>query len=161
MTVVTDTSVILNLCWLGQEELLSKLFGCVIAPPEVRHEFERLALSDPRFVGLSFPNWIEVVPVSGIAAVLAGEVGLDPGELAALSLALERRIADVLLDERAARAVAVSLALRPCGLLGVLVKAKAGGWLPAVVPLVDRLRGNAGFWISEELREQIARLTGE
>jgi predicted nucleic acid-binding protein len=161
MTVVTDTSVILNLCWLGEQELLSLLFGDVLAPCEVKAEFENLASSDPRFAGLVFPTWVQVEPVSGIAPVLAGEAGLDAGEIAALSLALERGISDVLIDERAARTVAKSLALRPVGVLGILLRAKARGDLLAVMPLVQRLKNEAEFWMSEELCDQIARLTGE
>jgi predicted nucleic acid-binding protein len=161
MTVVTDTSVILNLCWLGEQELLAGLFGEVLAPREVRVEFENLAASDPRFTGLAFPSWVKVKPISGIAPGLADETGLDPGELAALSLALERGISDVLIDERAARAVAVSRALRPVGTLGILIRSKAKGLLPAVMPRIHRLKNEADFWIGEELLDHIARITGE
>jgi predicted nucleic acid-binding protein len=37
--VVADTSVILNLCFLGQESLLATLFGTMHAPPQVEAEF--------------------------------------------------------------------------------------------------------------------------
>lgn len=124
-------------------------------------EFETLALSDPRFVGLAFPAWVKVETISGIVAELDGETGLDAGELAALSLALERGIRDLLIDERAARAVAFSLSLRPVGVLGILIRSKAIGLLPKVMPLVNRLKNEANFWISPDLIEQIARRTGE
>ena len=39
MTVVTDTSVVLNLCWLGLDSLLTLFFDRVLAPIEVRNEF--------------------------------------------------------------------------------------------------------------------------
>ncbi len=42
MTVVTDTSVVLNLSWLGADSLLPLFFDRVLAPVEVRCEFERL-----------------------------------------------------------------------------------------------------------------------
>lgn len=42
MIVVTDTSVVLNLAWLGEERLLVMLFKDVLAPPAVRSEFEAL-----------------------------------------------------------------------------------------------------------------------
>lgn len=141
--------------------MLVGLFGEVLAPPEVQTESENLVNVDPRFTGLDFPLWVAVEPVSGIAFLLAYEAGLDGGEIAALSLALERGIFDVLIDERAARAVAVSLALRPVGVLGILIRAKARGLLPAVLPLVNRLKDKAGFWIREELCARIARVTGE
>ena len=43
MTVVTDTSVVLNLCVIGQQELLRDLFGNILAPTVVVTEFQRLA----------------------------------------------------------------------------------------------------------------------
>jgi predicted nucleic acid-binding protein len=41
--VVADTSVLLNLCRIGQVELLARLFHEVVIPPEVAVEFGRLA----------------------------------------------------------------------------------------------------------------------
>src|SRR5207302_5109781 len=49
--VVTDTSVVLNLCLRHREELLAALDREVLAPEEVRAEFQRLAATDPRFRG--------------------------------------------------------------------------------------------------------------
>ena len=46
MIVVTDTSVILNLCLLRQENLLVSLFATVLAPTQVVAEFQRLAAAD-------------------------------------------------------------------------------------------------------------------
>jgi len=44
MTVVTDTSVVLNLCWLESDSLLTHFFDHVLAPIEVRDEFLREAI---------------------------------------------------------------------------------------------------------------------
>ena len=51
MIVVADTSVVLNLCCVRQERLLSALFGRVLVPTEVAAEFRRLAGVDVRFSG--------------------------------------------------------------------------------------------------------------
>lgn len=51
MIVVTDTSVVLNLCWLRRETLLTVIYEEVIAPEEVRLEFERKAARYARFTG--------------------------------------------------------------------------------------------------------------
>jgi uncharacterized protein len=56
--VVTDTSVILNLCLIRQEVLLTTLFERVLAPHQVVAEFQRLATIDQRFKGLVFPSFI-------------------------------------------------------------------------------------------------------
>jgi uncharacterized protein len=161
MIVVTDTSVVLNLCWLEFDSLLFALFERVFAPEEVRQEFERLAMTDARFLGLKFPSRIEVSSALEIPNSLRREFRLDAGEIAALALALERGIKDILIDERAGRAVAEQLGLRPFGLLGVLINAKRKGHIPAVLPLLDRLQDGAKFRMSAALRDQVAGLTGE
>ncbi len=43
MIVVADTSVLINLCCVGQGGLFRQLFQEVVIPPEVAAEFARLA----------------------------------------------------------------------------------------------------------------------
>jgi predicted nucleic acid-binding protein len=159
--VVTDTSVVLNLAWLREERLLSELFGSVLAPPAVRAEFERLALADHRFRGLRFPDFVTVVAPARIPDSLAANDDLDPGEIDALALALERGIRNVLMDETAGRAAAIAHGLQPSGLLGLLVEAKRRALISAVLPLLDRLRDSARFRVGDDLRHRIATLAGE
>lgn len=159
--VVTDTSVVLNLAWLHEERLLAGLFDSVLAPPVVQAEFERLAGVDARFRGLAFPDFIRIASPAHIPDALAANEDLDPGETAALALALERGIRYVLIDESAGRAAAVALGLQPSGLLGLLVEAKKRALIPLVLPLLDRLRDAARFRVGDGLRQRIATLAGE
>lgn len=161
MIVVIDTSVVLNLCFLHQEGLLTGLFDGLLAPSAVRDEFERLARTDKRFQGLSFPSFISVEDPITIPARLREAENLDAGEIAALALALERHIRDVLIDEAAARRVAEELGLRVSGLLAVIVRAKKRNLLRTVGPLLDRLENEAHFWIGPELRQQVLSAAGE
>lgn len=161
MTVVTDTSVVLNLCYLRQEELLSALCGRIIAPVEVRAEFHRLAASDARFTGLVFPTCIEVRSCTRTAPVLSGHHTLHPGEIAALSLAVELSADAVLMDERAGRKVAAILGVVCIGLLGLLVQGKNAGLIASLAPLLDTLEQGARFRLAPTLRSQILRLAGE
>jgi hypothetical protein len=69
---------------------------------------------------------------------------LDHGEAETIALAAEVHADLVLLDERMARRVAVRFGLKFVGLLGVLMEAKAKGLIPAVRPVVDLLRSQAG-----------------
>ena len=161
MTVVADTSVILNLCFLGQEELLTPLFGTVLVPTQVAAEFERLAATDPRFSGLVFPVLIQRVSQHDIAPSLSTAPSLHTGEIAALSLALERRANLVLMDEQEGRAAASALGLATMGLLGILVQARQRSFIPAVAPFLDRLQLQARFWIAPALRAFILRSVGE
>ena len=124
---MTDTSVVLNLCLRHREELLAALYREVLAPDEVRAEFQRLAATDPPFRGLCFSHVVTVASPIAIPGSLRSNPALDAGEIAALALALERGIRDVLIDERAGRAVARSLGLTPSGLLGILIELWAPG----------------------------------
>ena len=161
MIVVADTSVLINLCRVGQGGLFISLFREVVVPPEVTAEFAALTVSNPRFLGLRLPAGIrEQSPVTLVPAVRAAE-GLDAGEAAALSLAVEICADAILIDERRGHEVAVELGLRTIGLLGILLQAKAEGMIPHLSPLLDILEHEAGFWISEELRIKVLQLAGE
>lgn len=161
MIVVTDTSVVLNLCLLGQEGLLRSIFASVVAPPMVASEFQRLASADPRFSGAVWPSFIAIEVPAGLHAALSGNRRLHQGELEALSLASELRADAVLIDELAGRAAAVGMGLRCVGILGILIQAKVSGLLPAIRPLIDDLQVRGRFWISPQLRQQVLRRVGE
>jgi predicted nucleic acid-binding protein len=160
-TVVSDTSVVLNLCWLRHEHLLEQLFVRVLVPGAVHAEFLRKAAEDVRFQGLPFPSFITIAEPNALPSDLAQDPSLDPGEIAAIALALERGISTVLIDEQAGRAAAIQAGLRVSGLLGVLIAAKRRGRIAAVEPLLERLITGARFWIDDALRARVISLAGE
>lgn len=161
MIVVADTSVLLNLCRVGQIELLVRLFREVVTPPEVAAEFHRLAAQVPRFAGLNLPAWVRQQSASGVPDMVRTTTGLDPGESAALALAVEIQADAILVDERRGHAVAVQLGLRPVGVLAILLQAKSLGALDCLAPVIDRLQTEAGFWIAPPLRARVLQLAGE
>lgn len=161
MIVITDTSVILNLCLLRQESLLVSLFGTVLAPAQVVAEFQRLAAVDPRFQGLAFPSFIQRAAPAGTLINLLNPARLHGGEIAALSLAVERGADVVLMDEQPGRAAAAALGLKTMGLLGILMEARRRSLIPTLAPLLDRLQIEARFWIAPSLREVVLLTVGE
>lgn len=161
MIVVTDTSVVLNLCCLKQEKLLSDLFGTVVAPPAVAREFQRLASIDKRFLGLTFPAFIRIIAPLEIAQALSGNQKLHAGEVDALSLAIEQKADAVLMDESAGRAAATALGLHCVGILGILIQSKSVGLLLEITPFLDDLESKAGFWIGPPLRRRVLDLVRE
>lgn len=161
MIVVTDTSVILNLCVIGQQDLLRLLFDRVLAPSSVVAEFQRLAFADVRFQELSFPAFIQKVAPASLLTSLTASGQLQTGEIAALSLAVEKQADAVLMDELAGRAAAASLGLRTIGLVGILLDAKRQSLIPALAPLISQLEREARFWISHSLRSTVLQAAGE
>jgi len=158
--VVADTSVLLNLCRIGRTDLLASLFREVVIPPEVAGEFIRLAAQVPRFHGLMLPPWVRQQGANRVPeAVQAAR--LDPGETAALALAVELHADALLVDERRGHMVARELGLRTIGVLGILLQARTSGLVPQLAPLLDELESKARFWISPAVRERVLRLAGE
>jgi len=159
--VVADTSVVLNLTRVGHDGLLRSLFQEVWIPPEVHREFVWQASVNPRFRGLQPPAWLQLRAPAAILEPLRANPRLDDGERAALSLALELHADAILIDEENGREVAEQLGLTRIGILGVLLRAKASGLVEAIAPILDTLRQEAGFWMSDSLRRQVLQLAGE
>ncbi len=161
MIVVTDTSVVLNLCCLGLERLLLEIFGEIMAPPSVAGEFRRLAGLDKRFLGLVFPPFIQIIAPANVAPGLSENQKLHAGEIDALSLAAAQMADAVLMDETAGRAAAAGLGLQCIGILGILIQAKNNGLILAVGPELNELESKAGFWMAPSLRRRILDLVNE
>ncbi len=161
MIVVADTSVLVNLCRVGYGHLFRLLFHEVVIPPEVAAEFARLVSTSPRFAGLILPEGIRCQPVTMVPDLLRSAAGIDAGEIAALALAVEIHADAILVDERRGHEVALQLGLRTLGLLGLLLQAKSAGFVPLIQPVLDSLRHDAGFWISDSLRQRVLRLANE
>ncbi len=161
MIVVADTSVILNLVCVGQAGLLRQLYREVWIPPKVAEEFDWQTSVNPHFHGLQLPAWIQArVPVAVPEKLRSHEL-LDDGEREALALALEMRADAILIDEENGREIASEFGLHYIGILGILLRAREQGFIPALRPVLDALKNDANFWISGPLRERILKQVGE
>ncbi|MEO6789081.1 MAG: DUF3368 domain-containing protein [Chthoniobacteraceae bacterium] len=161
MLVVSDTSVLLNLCRVSAEGLLPGLFREVWIPPAVTAEFSRLTGGRPRFQGLAMPEWVRISPAVQVAAEVRACPGLDAGESEAFSLALELHASAVPVDEAAGRSAARVLNVTCIGIAGILLRARERGLIPAVRPLLGRLCEEAAFWMSPDFETEVLRLAGE
>lgn len=163
MIVVSDTSPIANLVVVGYIDLLPQLFGSVVIPEIVYQEL--LANGREHLVTrtVTTANWLEIRAVNDRAQVttLERDRHLDPGEANAIVLALELKATQLLIDERLGRSEAKRLGLRMTGILGVLLAAKRQGLVENVRPILDRLMGEANFWISSRLYEETLAFAGE
>jgi predicted nucleic acid-binding protein len=157
--IVSDTSPVRALEFLNHLNLLTALFDQVFIPPAVQNE---LLLPRARFRSIDIqqiPGAILRSPLNGTRVQqLLRE--LQPGEAEAIALA-EELGADLLIDEMAGRIVAARLGLHITGVVGLLVEARKRELIPTVLPLLERLRNELGFFLSSKLIDDVRRDTGE
>ncbi|MEX2213598.1 MAG: hypothetical protein WD768_05695 [Phycisphaeraceae bacterium] len=125
MIVVSDTTPLNYLVLIGAIDVLPRLFNEVYVPPAVLRELSHAnAPAIVRDWVTSPPAWLKVeTPV----ARLPSTAGLDAGEADAISLAKERHITDVLIDEYRGRKVAAEEGLFALPTLAILERAAEQG----------------------------------
>lgn len=164
MTVVSNTSPIINLAAIGQLELLQQLYTHIIIPEQVYNEIVVQGAGQPGAMAVQNTSWFERRIVGNQAALdqlLARNRKLHVGEAAAIMLAVEINAQRILLDESIGRAVAAELGVPVTGVLGILIAAKQRGIIPSVKPLVDDLTDTAHFWITPALYDRVLAAAGE
>lgn len=157
--VVANTSPLLYLNAIGHLDILPRLYGSIVIPPAVQAELE-----SGRGRGLAVPDievlsWLQVKSVRS-RELLPAIVDLGPGEAEVLALGIEHPGSLLILDDQLARRVAALNRLPYTGTLGALVKAKEGGHLQAVRPVIEALRVS-GLWLSDELLALVLAQAGE
>jgi predicted nucleic acid-binding protein len=105
-------------------------------------------------------GWGVRVAVGHVRAAVRSLGLLGKGEQAVLTLALRYPGALVVLDDDQARKAAKHLRLPTIGTLGVLVRAKREGRIPALVPLFHSVQA-AGLYVDDQLFRQLATAEGE
>ena len=163
MPVVSNTSPIWNLASIERLDLVHDQFPDIRIPHDVWNELQ---------VGDEYPEmtriqrardaqWIAVESLSHPYIQQSLMLELDRGESAAIALAIERGIGQILMDETDGRIAAKAMGLQPIGILGILLRAKHDGEIPSVTNEMRRLRHEAGFFIAEALFKYVQREAGE
>lgn len=163
MLVVSNTSPIMNLAVVDLLSLLRQQFGEVIVPAAVIEEL-RLDTDYPgtdKIRQAISEGWLRQEVVENQHIILALKRELDNGEAEAIALALQLRADLILMDERDGRSVAKSMGLNPIGILGVLVRAKQAGTIQSIKEVLNKLRNEAGFYITDGLMQNILSEIGE
>ncbi|HUQ70126.1 MAG TPA: DUF3368 domain-containing protein [Planctomycetaceae bacterium] len=147
--VISDTSPIRSLAYLGELDLLRALYGDVIVPARVAAEL-RHGLSRPVVI-VDDHDFLQVQSATNLDRLAEFESQVDPGEAEALTL-MEELGADLLLiDERRGRALANALGMLVTGTVGLLVDAKRRGLIDNVGMRLRRLSDENGFRLSPQL----------
>lgn len=161
MIVVSDTSPISNLILIDRLVILRQLFAEIFIPPAVHAEIAALKLFDTDLREYENSTWIKRTTPENFEKVRSLQENVDEDEAQAIALALEIHCDLLLMDERIGTAIARNEGLRTVGLIGVLLKAKESGIVPAVRPIVSELKIKAGFWLHEDLEKRIFKEANE
>jgi uncharacterized protein len=159
--VVSNTSPLTNLAAIGQFNLLHNLFVRVEIADGVWAELNAMSKPWPGRDETAAAAWIHRHTVQNQALVNALQQDLDRGEAESIALALELGADLLLLDEREARHAAQRFELRTIGVIGILLEAKAKGFVTSVRPHLDALRQVAGFYLKESLYQAILKQANE
>jgi len=161
MIVVSNTTPLIGLAAIGHFDLLPKILGQIVIPQAVYNE----AVVYGREQGgardeVMHAPWIKVQEAQDRLAVDVLLDELDLGEAETIVLAQELQADLVLMDERKGRRKLDQLGLKKIGTLGLLLRAKELGLMPAIRPEIERLR-ETGFSISDRLVAEVLRTAGE
>jgi len=148
---VADTGPLRYLILIGEVGIIPALIDVVLIPPEVHDELRRSRTpAQVRAWIAAPPPWLHVQP-SPHADTNPRLARLDPGERAAITLAMSVTADAVLVDDRAGAAAARAHALAAIGTLGLLQRAARGGLLDLPTALARLVATN--FHIRPQLLE--------
>ena len=140
MSIVGDTGPLVALAKIDGLGLLAPLFGEVLITPTVHRELMAKVGQDVARLDVAMGDSIRVVHVPVIAMEVQESVRrLGAGEIQAIAVAYDSGLL-LLLDDQSARVVALRLGVKVTGTAGVLIRAKQAGLIPAVRPLLERMR---------------------
>jgi predicted nucleic acid-binding protein/predicted HTH domain antitoxin len=163
MLAVSNTSPISNLASIGRLELLKSQFSALWIPDAVVGELA--AHPDPiarAMIQTAVRDQLIRTATPRDSALLRLLIlQLHRGEAEAIALATDLKASIILIDEQEGRRLASETGLAVTGVLGVLLRAKRGGEIPAVKPEMDLLRSKANFFVSSALEIKVLAAAGE
>lgn len=146
--VIADTTCFILFDNIGELELLKSLFGNVITTTVIAREF-----------GTKLPDWVEIREVKDLQ--FQSTLDIDAGEASAIALAIESVEPSLLIiDDSKGRKAAQRLNLNITGSLGIFLKAKRAGLIPAIKPIIEKVQ-QTNFRHSQAVLQEILFLAGE
>lgn len=155
---VVNASPLIVLGKVGQLELLERLAASLVVPESVIGEIAAGGEDDPEAgatLAWARSHTVADLPLPSVVA----HWDLGAGESQVLSYCLAHDSVAVL-DDGEARACAQSLGIPLIGTLGIILRARKQGIVPAARPLVSRVVA-VGSRLSVELVEAVLREVGE
>ncbi|MDE6662117.1 MAG: DUF3368 domain-containing protein [Lachnospiraceae bacterium] len=158
--VVVNTTPLIALSYVGQLDILKKLYGEVIIPEAVYKELSVKAESICKKEVDSSLDWIRVDKIKNQMAKTMYKTQLHDGEVEVMILAQEVAADVVIIDDANAKKHAKYLKLPVTGTLGILIKAKQSGYIDALKPILQRMV-ESNIYISQNLIDLCLTQVGE
>jgi predicted nucleic acid-binding protein len=156
---ISNTSPLLYLHLTKQLDLLLQLYSTVYVPPAVKAELQAGAERGVDVPHVDALSWVQIMPLASATSIPI-VMDLGRGEAEVIALGLEHPDSRLILDDALGRRIARLHKLQITGTVGVVVKAKQAGLLPAVAPILFALQ-EAGLWLSDALVTEVLRQAGE
>ena len=157
--VIVNSTPLITLCKIKCLHLLQKRYGEVTIPEAVFQEVTKKNDSIKEML-LENASWIKVHPITKVADKKMYRAKLHDGEVEVMILAQELNADLVIIDDGPARKTAEYLGLRLTGTIGVLIKSKQQGDIPAVMPLMNAMM-KQGIYISRQLLQSVKEIVDE
>lgn len=156
---VVNASPFIFLSRAGHLPLLRTVAAQVWVPQAVADEFRIRGADDATARQLDSYPWLTIREKADISPKIT-QWGLGPGESAVLAETLRLPGSLAVIDDLAGRKCAGSLGVPVIGTLGIVLRARATGVIPAARPVVeDLLRG--GMFLSRSLLDRALAIVGE
>lgn len=152
MDIVINASPLIFLHKINRLDVLDKIFDTVYIPQAVLREVESGNVSEAKKLLSSIPH--KPLAVTNLTAVHGLLGRLHIGEVEVIIGAIEKEIANVVLDDMYARNKAKQLKLTVTGTLGILLRAKEMKVIGDISKDIEGLI-NAGMYLSEKLIERV------
>jgi hypothetical protein len=163
MRAVSNTSPLSNLAAIGRLPLLKSQFSEIWIPSFVREELS----AHPDATALAAiqealgEGWIKCASPAASRLLGVLSLHLHRGEAEAIALAADLDADVVIIDEQEGRELAAQAGLYVTGVLGILLRAKRDGHVPALKPEIESPRKKARFFIASFLEAKVLATAGE
>lgn len=151
MIVISDSGPLIALSKINYIHILKSFFGEIHIPQAVWTEVVEMGEGRPGSEEVKQAKWITVDKVENRLGVeaLKHEIGL--GESEAIVLAKELKADIVLIDDKTAREIAISMELNVTGSLAVIHEAIDRKLIDGDIKDIIELMRKNNVWISDEL----------
>lgn len=163
MRAVSNTSPLSNLAVIGRLDLLKLQLSEIWIPDSVLKELRahpdpvaQAAIQDALGEG-----WVRCGSPAASPLLSLLSLHLHRGEAEAIALAADLHADVVIIDEQEGRELAAQAGLQVIGVLGILLRAKREGQIPALKPEIQSLRKKGKFFIAPFLEAKVLAAAGE